>query len=47
MTEADKYGIDSWYLTDMVRKGSLRDYVNIFGISERMESILEVLVYEV
>ena len=43
--EADKYGIDSWYLTDMVRKGSLRDYVNIFGISERMESILEVLVY--
>ena len=45
--EADKYGIDSWYLTDMVRKGSLRDYVNIFGISERIESILEVLVYEV
>ena len=22
-TEADKYGIDSWYLTDMVRKGEL------------------------
>ena len=25
----------------------LRDYANIFGISERVESILEVLVYEV
>ena len=24
----------------------LRDYANIFGISERIESILEVLVYE-
>jgi len=21
--EADKYGVDSWYLTDMVRKGEL------------------------
>lgn len=47
VTEADKYSIDSWYLTDMVRKGSLRDYANIFGISERIESILEVLAYEV
>lgn len=26
---------------------SLRDYANIFGISERIESILEVLAYEV
>ena len=23
VTEVDKYGIDSWYLTDMVRKGEL------------------------
>ncbi|WP_420323194.1 hypothetical protein [Lachnoanaerobaculum saburreum] len=30
MTEADKYGIDLWYLTDMVRKGEferLRKYI--------------------
>ena len=26
---------------------SFRDYANIFGISERIESILEVLAYEV
>lgn len=26
---------------------SLRDYANIFGISERIESILEVLDYEI
>lgn len=44
VTEVDKYGIDSLYLTDMV---SLRDYANIFGISERIESILEVLDYEI
>ena len=25
----------------------LRDYANIFGISERIESILDVLAYEV
>jgi len=23
VTEVDKYGVDSWYLTDMVRKGEL------------------------
>lgn len=42
--EVNKYSINSWYLTDMV---SLRYYANIFGISERIESILEVLDYEV
>jgi len=37
-----------FYIKDSLKDiWKLRDYANIFGISEQIESILEVLAYEV